>query len=167
MMSRKTVGTHDLIDLQLQLEWRSDFGRHEEIRHFPNYNVWRDLELLPAGLQPQILGQPSDHSGSVRLAAGDWVSGHEARLVHRVRAKDFQRTFHGREVTPRRGRFHPQGMVANLPGVFPDSAAPLRIVAMDEEHLSCDLNHPLAGRELTLTCHIRSPERVETAPRRQ
>jgi hypothetical protein len=43
-MSHQIVGTHDLIDLQLQLEWQSDFGRHQEIRHFPNYNVWRDLD---------------------------------------------------------------------------------------------------------------------------
>jgi len=153
-MSRQTVGTHDLIDLQLQLEWQSDFGRHQEIRHFPNYNVWRDLDLLPAGLQPQILGQPSGHIGSMRIAAGEWVPEHEARLVHRVRAKDFQPTIHGREIVPRLGRFYPQGMVANLPGVFSDSVFPLRIVAMDDKYLSCDLNHPLAGRELTLTCRI-------------
>lgn len=106
-MSRQTVGTHDLIDLQLELEWQSDSGRHQEIRNFPNYNVWRDLDLLPAGLQPQILGQPSGNSGSVRIAAGEWVPGHEARLVQKVRAEDFQRTFHGREIIPRLGRFYP------------------------------------------------------------
>lgn len=45
-------------------------------------------------------------------------------------------------------------MVANLPGVYSDSVSPLRIVAVDDTHLSCDLNHPLAGRELKLTSRI-------------
>lgn len=153
-MSSKTVGTHDLIDLHLTLDWASPEGQHKDIRHFNAFNVWRDIDLLPMALQKEILNRPQGHTGSVTLAAGDIVSRPSNALVHQVPLKNFQRLFRGREIAPHAGRFYPQGMVSGLPGVFPESIEPLRISDIQHQTMTCDLNHPLAGFELTVSATI-------------
>lgn len=153
-MPEQTVGTHDLIDLKLMLEWESVSGHHREIRHFYDYNVWRDLDLLPIDLQQEVLHQPTGHSSQIRLAEADTIPSRQESLVHRTRRENFHGQFRGREIEPQLGRFYPQGMVGNLPGVFPDGVLPLRILDSDEQYLTCDLNHPLAGHELTLMATV-------------
>lgn len=153
-MTQQTVRTHDLIDLQLCLDWDSKQGRHKEIHHFSNFNIWRDLDLLPEGLQKEILHQQQGHSGTVVIPAGEIVPGYDPRLVHRVRTTDFNGIFQGREITPQLGRFYPQGMIEALPGVFSSSLLPLRIIAMDDDSLTCDLNHPLAKHDMSISSTI-------------
>ena len=80
-MLQKTVGTHDLIELQLTLDWESEQGRHRDVHHFNAYNVWRDLDLLPAPLRQEILDKPTGHSGTARFAAGDTVPRHDGRAA--------------------------------------------------------------------------------------
>lgn len=160
-MSQQTVDSHSLIDLQLTLDWESEQGHHREIRHFPDFNVWRDLDLLPAGLQQEILHQPQAHVGCVAISAGEVIPEHRPALVHLVRNSDFNKSFQNREVAPHPGRFYPQGMVSNLPGVYDDSILPLRIITMDGDSLTCDLNHALAGRELAICSAVRA---IHSAP---
>ncbi len=153
-MTQQTVGTHDLIDLQLCLDWDSKQGRHKEIHHFSNYNIWRDLDLLPEGLQKEILHQQQGHSGTVDIPAGEIVPSYDRRLVHRVRTTDFKEVFQGREIPPQLGRFYPQGMIEGLPDVFSSSLLPLRIIAIDDDSLTCDLNHPLANHDISISSTI-------------
>jgi SAM-dependent methyltransferase/FKBP-type peptidyl-prolyl cis-trans isomerase 2 len=153
-MTDKTVGNHDLIDLQLSLDWQSELGRHREIRHYQDYNIWRDLDLLPPELQREILNQPLNHSGNIRLEAGDLIPAYDKQRRHQVSLESFHGHYQGRMLKPQLGRFYPQGMVEGLPGVYSDSILPLRITSLDEKRMTCDLNHPLAGRELTLGSRI-------------
>ena len=153
-MSNKTVGTHDIIELRLTLDWESEQGRHRDVRHFSAYNVWRDLDLLPAPLRQEILDRPVGYSGAAQFAAGDPAPQHDSYLVQTIKEKDFERHFHGREVEPHLGRFYPAGIVKRLPGSFSGSVVPLRITAMEPGNLTCDRNHPLADRELTIGCTI-------------
>lgn len=64
-------------------------------------------------------------------------------------------------ITPHVGRFYPQSMVEGLPCLFSSSMLPLRITGMDDGSLSCDLNHPLAGRDISITSTI---EAIHGAP---
>jgi len=153
-MSEKTVGTHDLIELRLTLDWESEQGKHREVRHFGSYNVWRDLDLLPTPLQREILERPVGHSGAARFAAGDPAPRHDSQLVQTIKEQEFDHHFHGHEVEPQLGRFYPAGIVKRLPGSFSDSVVPLRITDMGPRSLTCDRNHPLADRELTIGCSV-------------
>lgn len=76
-MTDRTVGTHDLIDLKLSLDWDSEYGRHREVRYFSNYNIWRDLDLLPSALQSKILHQQRGFSGSAAIQAGELLPVHD------------------------------------------------------------------------------------------
>jgi SAM-dependent methyltransferase/FKBP-type peptidyl-prolyl cis-trans isomerase 2 len=154
MSEHNSVGSHDLIDLALTLEWRSEEGRHEETQHFLNYNIWRDLDLLPPALQGEILHRPQGYSGSVTVAAGEVTPQHDPRLVVKIKRENFNGRFQGREITPCAGRFYPQGMVKGLPGGFSSSVLPLRITHVDEQWLTCDLNHPLAGHDFTISSNV-------------
>jgi len=154
MTQQNNVGTHDIIDLTLSLEWHSAQGHHQETHHFANYNVWRDIDLLPPALQGQILHQPQGFSGSAKIAPGEITPMHDPRLVKKIKRDNFKGRFQGREITPCAGRFYPQGMIENLAGGFPGSMLPLRITEVDGHWLTCDLNHPLAGHDFTLSSTI-------------
>jgi len=149
-MSGNKVGTHDLIDLQLSLDWESSCGHHRELRHFPGFNVWTDLGLLPRHLQQSILNEPPGYRGAVAIEPGELVPDRDERLLHRVKTADFKRHYRGREIEPRVGRYYPRSFVRDLPGIVSRSVSPLRVVALDEEGLTVDTNHPLAGRSLRI-----------------
>ena len=154
MTQQNSVGTHDLIDLELSIEWHSEQGHHRETRHFSNYNVWRDIDLLPPALQGEILHKPQGHSGSAKIGAGEITPMHDPGLVRKIRRHNFNGRFQGRKITPCAGRFYPQGMIDALPGGFSAGMLPLRIIELDDHWLTCDLNHPLAGHDFTVSSTI-------------
>lgn len=155
------VGREHLIDLELALDWDSEAGHHRDVRWFRKFNVWRDLDLLPFELQPQILGQPEGHGASLRLSGLDRIGNWSPELVAEFPLRLFQRQFAGRLVEPRLGRFYPQAMIQALPSRFVGGMAPMRVVALDDRHITCDFNHPLAGRALTLSSCV---HRLRPAP---
>ncbi len=143
-----TVGSNDIVDLQLSLEWDSQQGHHTEIRHFYKFNIWRDLDLLPFELHAQIINQPVNSPGSTTVPAGDAIPRYSDSQVHKVKRSNFNQHFRGREVIPLKGRFYPQEILKEIPGVLPGSVLPMRVIDMNDSSLSCDLNHPMAGYNL-------------------
>lgn len=151
----KQVGTHSLVAARFALRWRSAQGRHEEVYHFPKLNVWRDLDLLPAALQQEILGRPQGYSGRAGFAPGTLVPPWTQHLLVQVRPQEFNRHWRKHlDIQPQLGRFYPRGMLENLDGIFRQDRHPARLVAMGPERFSFDLNHPLATYPLELEVDI-------------
>lgn len=153
-MSEMKVGSHDLIDIAFAIDWQSPAGRHKEIRHFYNFHVWRDIDLLPFEMHEQIIGQGVGHQGKGHVSAGDFIPVHSSFEVKTARRSQFKDIFMGRAVQPHVGRFYPQDIMKDLSGVLPGSYLPLRITDLTDDSVSCDLNHPFAGFSYDVTSTV-------------
>lgn len=148
------VGTHDLIDLMLTLTWHSDQAMHQDSRYFHRFNVWRDLDLLPAGLHHQVIGQQIGYPGSVELKQDSPVPQWRNGDVVQVKPEQFVNNYRNRIVEPRLGRFYPSGVIKDHPKIFAESIKPVRITGIENDLFQCDLNHPLAGFDLSVQTEI-------------
>lgn len=140
--------------IEMFLSWEDDAARHEERYLARRVNPWRDI--FPPGLRERLEGLAVGEAASCKYAAGEAIAPHREDMVKRLPRTAFTaKTVAGRRIEPRLGRFYPRGMFAGLAGVFPQDARPARIIALDTDTLTLDLNHPLAGRPLTLSATVR------------
>ena len=161
-MSTERVDRKSLIHLALSLKWEGAEGRHCELRHFPRFNVWRDLDLLPWPVQHAVLDQVPGHHAAFPFGAGEVVPPWRADAVHELPRSAFDgRVRPDLEVTPRAGRFYPRGMLRGLPDVYQGDQRPARLTGVDDERLRVDLNHPLARAPVEVGLEIRG---IEPAP---
>ena len=72
------------------------------------------------------------------------------RKVMTVPRKAFRAPVGETVIEPLQGRFYPQGVLRGLPGIYPQNVQPFRVINMDEETLTVDLNHPMADLEARL-----------------
>jgi hypothetical protein len=57
-------------------------------------------------------------------------------------------------IKPCPGRFYPKGILKGVANVFKENIEPFRLVGMNNGDMDIDFNHPLAGKDLTLTTII-------------
>lgn len=154
-MTNLVLNNHSQGHIALYAHWRSAEASHTEIRHFEKFNVWRDLEWLPTTLQRQILGQGAGYRAAQAFAAGELLPAWHQSLLHRVHQRHFRaRTRRGSAIPALKGRFYPQGMVEQIPGVFSGNMKPTRLVDIAGDTLAFDFNHPLAHFPLHLEAEI-------------
>lgn len=120
-------------------------------------NLWRDS--FTAGQLQCLAGlQTGD---SCRLASGQVLSVNPARRL-RVRKSQWQPpgTAAGRAEAPqpRFWRWYPQGFLHGVANIYPETILPMRVTAVDEQDLTVDCNHPLAGREVEAMVQVRAIE---------
>ncbi len=94
---------------------------------------------------------------------GELVWHAQDSAVLRLPLTDFQqRAVQGRRITPRLGRFYPQGLLRGVPGVAPSTVAPFRLTAMDGESFVADCNHPLARFPVSLEARLSHVEETRS-----
>ncbi|WP_031387115.1 methyltransferase domain-containing protein [Desulfonatronum thiodismutans] len=148
------LGEHSLTTLELALEWQSPESRHLERYLARRVNLWRDV--FPPGFKEALLGKSAGDTVEKAYQPGEAVPDHDPKLIHAVPRSRFQRrTVGGRIIEPARGRFYPRGMLGDMLGVYPQDSRPGRIIELDESSMVVDLNHPLAGRPLTLRATVK------------
>lgn len=138
-----------LATLEWELAWRSPEATHTERYLARRVNVWRDI--FPRGMARRLAGLAVGETAESSYAPGEVVPGHDPARTRRVTMDRFERrTFLGRPLVPRQGRFLPLGLVRGLPGVFRATLTPFRVTALEEGAFGADWNHPLAACHLTL-----------------
>ena len=142
------ISTDTLANILFRLHWQEDGVRHEDSFYAQNVNLWRDV--FPAGLEKEILGMKAGESRHVDLKPGAHVPVRDMRKVMTVPRKAFKVPTGQADIEPLQGRFYPQGVLRGLPGIYPQNIQPFRVINMDEETLTVDLNHPMADLETTL-----------------
>ena len=140
-------------DLLFELRYEAA-GRRHTVRHFGRKaNFWRDI--FPADLGQRLLGLTAGQSVQVRLVpGGDLPARDPAKVLTLERRRFAPRPVDGRRLPPVPGRFYPQGVLEGLPGVYPSTRTPFRLLADDGAAIVCDCNHPLAGIEAQLTATV-------------
>ena len=151
----ETLDRNSLAEMEFKLHWQSPESRHSELYYAPNVNMWRDI--FPADVEREILYSNENETLTFRFKAGDLVPGFSPRKMLDLSAGDVRDIYmSGHKITPKFGRFYPAGLLRNVPGIFPQTLAPFRVVGIDDATIRVDLNHPLCRYDLELKIRINS-----------
>lgn len=142
------ISNDTLANILFCLHWEEHGVRHEDSFYAQNVNLWRDV--FPDGLEKQILGMEAGESRRVELHPGRHLPVRDMRKVLTVPRKAFKVPAGQAEIDASQGRFYPQGVLRGVPGVYPQNIQPFRVINMDGDTLTVDLNHPMADLEATL-----------------
>jgi hypothetical protein len=143
-----------LATLECQLTWTTEIGKHREIYLAEQVNFWRDL--LPEKVYQTLIGSSAGDRFRFSFGPKEVTPAHESKEIVTLSAGQFEsRKINGHRIEPRLGRFYPKGLLKGLPNVFTQNTKPFRCVGADSSHLTVNLNHPLAGKEIELEVIVR------------
>jgi hypothetical protein len=134
------------------LAWQSEAARHTDALVVDTLNLWRDI--LPPAIESDLMDKPKGHVAAGDFPPGELLPDYLQDQCLRVPSRAFKRNLRKCYVEPRAGRFYPRGFIGGVKGIFPEDMTPLRVGEVDTEGLTVDLNHPLAGRALSLEARI-------------
>lgn len=138
------------ISLKCCLSWQSAVATHHDYLFIPNWQFWQTP--LPESLTAALVTNPLAIGDTVTVSftAGELVSAFDSQKLITITQSQFRRQQRHGMVEPHLGRFYPQGYAYQALGCLPTDTQPLRVIAQDHEHLTVDINHPLANYSLTL-----------------
>ena len=138
--------------IEVRLDWSANGILHRNHRYTGKFNFWRDI--LPGALSVRL----PDRGGewiSEDFPAGELVPPWREANIHTVRksALKLQRR-NGPPVELQAGRHYPRHMAAGLPDVYAGNMQPMRVVAIDGDRVTVDLNHALARVPLCVSARV-------------
>lgn len=155
-MSR--IDRDSLVDIIFNLRWKSDTACHTDCYQASRVNIWRDT--FPPGLLDSIVGKESGERIEIRLKDGDSIPGYDTKNLFTVKKGQFENSpGHQAAIRPQFGRFYPKGLLKAVSGVYRANVEPFRCVGVTNGNMSVDFNHPIAGRDLQLSCLIGKVEK--------
>jgi len=138
-------------NLILSTQYSSSGSIHIDLFFCGGVNMWRD-----AFTQQQLDTLIGCAAGeTVTLEQNYQVIPFESALIRRVPLCNWsppQGQFQA--LQPLFGRWYPGGYIRSLPGIFPQSTRPVRIVGIDDKYIEVDCNHPLAGKGISLSMTV-------------
>lgn len=151
----KTLESNSLAAIKFALNWQSPEASHTELFYAPNVNMWRDI--FPVAVEKEIIGAKENTTVTFTLEPGAAVPHFSPRKLLDISPQQL-REIHisGRSIEFKPGRFYPAGLLRNVPGVFPQTLSPFRVIELDDDTIRVDLNHPLCRKTLELQMEILS-----------
>ncbi len=151
----QVLDEHGLAAVTLSVNWLDQRAHHEEQLHVEKLSVWREADTLPPEIGQHLPGLRAGDELQASLPAGKWLEPWQLQQQITTRPSRFDRHHRrGLEVTPRLGRFYPQGFLQGVQGIFKDAVTPARITELTPDSLQADLNHPLARFPLQVKLHL-------------
>lgn len=139
--------------MEFTLRWEQGDATFEDRFLGRRVNAWRDV--FPPALAEKLQGCCPGETASEKYCPGELIDPHTPdKVLHLPVSRFRERSLAGRSITPKAGRFYPLGMLSGLPGVYSSTITPFRILELDGETMTVDLNHPLAGRPLEVEAAI-------------
>jgi len=155
LLHETVVDVHGLASMTLAVNWSDGRARHEDQLHVEKFSIWREADLLPAGIGTRIPGMQAGDEAQVILQAGELTPPWKNCREIATRPMHFDRNYRrGLDVRPRLGRFYPQGFLHGVKGIFKEALQPFRITELSAERLVADLNHPLAHFDMEVKFHL-------------
>ncbi|MGE4561246.1 MAG: methyltransferase domain-containing protein [Desulfobulbus sp.] len=149
------IDSQSRITAEFTLTWHSDEATHIEQLWAHPVSFWRDV--LDPVLVRQLMGKGAGERARIEIPANRLASPYSPGKRILVRPQQFQGTdMQGHAVIPVPGRFYPQGMLRGVGGVYRTTTSPCRFLGMEGDRWLFDLNHPLAGHDLSLEMEILS-----------
>ncbi|QEP44033.1 methyltransferase domain-containing protein [Ectothiorhodospiraceae bacterium BW-2] len=155
MSTADTIQSRSLAHISFSARWEDETGHHTALHHFEKFNVWRDLDLLPAAIADDILGQTVGIGSPHLFNAGELVEPFSSDNIRQIPTQNFSGRFaNGQPIEPRVGRFYPQGMISGIEGIYSENRFPTRLIEQRDNHYRFDFNHPLSQAKMSLTPQI-------------
>ena len=148
-----TITSKSIVDLIVQLRWRSNFAYHTDCYQASRVNIWRDI--LPNSLLDSLQKKHSGENIELRVQAGDMMPSFDKHKLMSIKRHQFEpRTLDIEMSEPSKGRFYPKGLLMGIAGIFKANLEPFRCVALNNGRITVDLNHPLAGKDFVLSAIV-------------
>lgn len=149
----QSIDSSSRVTAEFTLTWRSTNAAHMEKLWAHPVSFWRDM--LDPALVKELLGKTIGDRARVEIAANRYATPYSRSKRVLIRPQQFQGTdLNGNAVVPVAGRFYPQGMLRGVGGVYQTTANPCRFLGQEGDRWLFDLNHPLAGHDLSLEMEI-------------
>ncbi len=147
------IDQHSRAVVEFSLTWNSEQASHKEKFWTDSVSFWRDV--LDPALLGGLLGRSAGARATIEIPAARFSAPFDPRKRVLVRPDQFQGTdSQGNRLVPMPGRFYPQGFLRSVGGVYRELTIPCRYLGQEGGRLVFDLNHPLAGRDLSLGAEI-------------
>ena len=147
-----TLTDSSLAAMHFIIAWESDNTCHEEHYLAADVNMWRDI--FPDALRRKLLGSRPGDTVSHSITANEIFTGNPQNIVT-LRLHHWQPPVANNSIAPPlAGRYYPQGFVRGVCGIYPQTLIPMRVVSVNNDTFTVDLNHPLNGRKLHVTIKL-------------
>ena len=150
---QERTSRHSFADIEFVLSWQSAEARHTDACLIQKLNLWRDW--MPPEIESWLAEKPAGRLDALTLPPGALAPMTDARDVFDVPYARFNRHhLKHRQIMPRAGRFYPKGFIAGVRDIYSEDFTPFRVGRVEENTLTVDIGHPLAGHEVTLAANI-------------
>lgn len=140
-------------DIEIKIVWHSDQAKHSERHFFEGINFWRDF--FPGLLGDKLANAPDGEWVSETISANELIPTYSHSSIHTIEHKKIQAIGASKIfITPQRGRFYPRSIIAGSAGVTNEESLPLRVLSVEAEKFTIDLNHPLAKQQLEVSLRV-------------
>ncbi len=157
-MSR--VDKDSIVDLMFNLKWKSNYASHTDCYQASNVNIWRDH--FPPSFLDYIAGRLPGDRVETNFKQGDLLPAAKPENLFTLKTEQFVGSFKpDSQIQPCQGRFYPKGILKGVSNIYRENIEPFRLVSLNNGNIDVDFNHPLAGKDLTLTTIIARVENKE------
>ena len=156
------VSDDNLVDLMFHLKWKSGSARHMDVYNAAGVNIWRDY--LPTEVLQAIENRYTGDRVDIQIKPENLYPAIDQSNLFEIKRSQFGNPFTKRPSSePEMGRFYPKGILRDVSKVFAANMQPFRCVQLNNGHMTVDFNHPLAGRDLSLSTLIGNvaPKKLE------
>lgn len=151
----EALAMNSIAAVTLHVRWSDGCVQHEEEWHVPQFSVLRESMFMPKALADGLYGLAVGQQIQASLSAGEAVDAWRERDCFTLPRYAFDaHLFAGVELTPKVGRFYPQGVLHGNHGINREDRRPLRILAVDEDSLTVDMNHPMSRYPLEVELSV-------------
>ncbi|MGB5259555.1 MAG: hypothetical protein WBO34_03420, partial [Gammaproteobacteria bacterium] len=142
----------ELAAVEICIDWQANNVTHRNRRYAGKINFWRDI--FPGTLALR-LPESKGEWVSEEFPAGELVPAWRESNIHTVKAGTLKlQRRHGPPVQLQAGRHYPRYIAAGLPEIYAGNVQPLRVLAIEGDEVTLDLNHALARIPLTVSARI-------------
>jgi len=139
--------------LEFTINWELNNTTHEEWYLGRKINPVNDV--FPRGMREALEGKQAGDSVTMTYEPRMCIPRHKEKQVRTIDLDRLRpKTVDGRPIIPLEGRFYPQGHINGLRDIYPDTLTPFRLIELDNDTFTADLNHPLANIPITMTATI-------------
>lgn len=155
MLSKIRIDSHSMVELSLAVEYTSARGIHRDVLHIENFSMHDNAELLPPRIQQALAGKQCGYAERFHYPAGKLTQASQYLPLCKLPATSFNPGHRYKsDIKPCVGRFYPKSWFSGIDQNTADSMTPVRVVAISENSIRVDLNHPLAEYELDIEIEV-------------
>lgn len=139
---------HAHLSLLFELTWHCGNAVHTDCTFQQGLNLRQDV--FPRQIEAVLINKTIGDRVAIDFEPGQLLALAEDADHIRLDSASFKApAYKNVPIRPAVGRFYPRGFISGVKGIQRRDIAPMRITAADRQ-LEIDLNHPLAGRDLSL-----------------